>query len=171
MTSSDEPPRVLIGVGSNVGDRLAWLRFARSRIAALPGTRVVARSAVYETAPVGGPPQPDYLNACLVVETDLPPAALMSELHEIEAAAGRARTTPNVPRTLDLDVLLIGEDRLSGPELTVPHPRFRERAFALIPAADVAGDWAIPPDRLRVTDAASRVSSAGVRRESGEESW
>lgn len=159
----------LIGVGSNLGDRLAWLRFAADRIGSLPGTRVAAASAVYETDPVGGPTQGPYLNACFVLETGLRPRALLSALLAIEAEAGRCREAPNSPRTLDLDVLLLREGPLLEEGLEVPHPRLRSRAFALVPAAEIAGSWEVPPDRETLRALAARASRAGVRRFAGPE--
>jgi 2-amino-4-hydroxy-6-hydroxymethyldihydropteridine diphosphokinase len=170
-SDGDRALRALIGVGSNLGDRLGWLRFARARIAALPQTRVVASSSVYETDPLGGPPQGPYLNACLVLETRLAPDALATALQGIEARAGRVRTERNAPRTLDLDVLLIGDLVILGERLEVPHPRFRERAFALLPAAEIAPEWAIPTAGATVAEAASRVPPSGVLRTAGEEAW
>jgi 2-amino-4-hydroxy-6-hydroxymethyldihydropteridine diphosphokinase len=163
--------RVLIGLGGNLGDRLAALRLARRRVSALPETRIAAASAIYETEPVGGPPQGRYLNACLAVETAFDPRELLDALVALEEAAGRVRAGRDAPRTLDLDVLLFGEREIAGERLTVPHPRFAQRAFALVPAAEVAAGWRIPPGRETVGEAAARVGSAGVHRFCGEEDW
>ena len=162
---------MLIAVGSNVGDRLGWLRMARRRIAALPDTTSTAASAVYETDAVGGPPQGRYLNACIAVETGLTPLVLLGDLLAIEHEAGRVRTGPDEPRTLDLDLLLFGRHEMAGDRLVVPHPRFVRRAFALVPAADVAGAWEVPPGGETVAALAARVPSAGVNRFCGEEGW
>jgi 2-amino-4-hydroxy-6-hydroxymethyldihydropteridine diphosphokinase len=169
MRTSSDP--VLIGFGSNVGDRLSWLRFARRRVAALPATRLVRASSVFEPEPVGGPPQGRYLNACAVVETSLEPHALLAALLAVESEAGRVPGEPNAPRTLDLDVLLFAERELEDARLVVPHPRFRERAFALVPAAEIAGPWRVPPGREDVTALAARVPAAGVARVLGAEGW
>src|SRR5262245_49455574 len=171
-TSSDSRARhrVLIGLGSNLGDRVSFLRSARRAIAALPETRVLAASAVFETAPVGGPPQGPYLNACLAIETGLEPHALLAELQRIEALAGRVRGERNAPRTLDLDILLFGEAEIEDGRLTLPHPRFPERAFALVPAAEIAAAWRVPR-RGELAALAARVDRAGVRRAGGEEDW
>lgn len=130
----------IIGIGSNLGQRLVQLRSAVAALSALGTVR--ARSAVYESAPMGGPPQPDYLNAAVWLRTDLLPLALLGELTATEVRAGRIREPEqrNHARTLDLDLLLLGERGqtvLVLPELVVPHPRLHERAFALRPALDL----------------------------------
>ena len=130
----------VIGLGSNLGPRLEHLRTAVTALATLGTIR--ARSALYETAPVGGPPQPDYLNAAIWLSTRLPPLALLAELEALERHAGRVRdpAVRNEPRTLDLDILLLGsrgEVVLVLPNLVVPHPRMHERSFALRPVLDL----------------------------------
>jgi 2-amino-4-hydroxy-6-hydroxymethyldihydropteridine diphosphokinase len=130
----------VIGLGGNVGDRIATLREATARVAALPGARVIARSRVYETAPVGGPKQGDFLNAAILVEYMQSPRALLDALQAIEADLGRTRETRWGPRTIDLDVLWIEGVAIDEPGLVVPHPRLAERAFALAPLLDVAPD-------------------------------
>jgi 2-amino-4-hydroxy-6-hydroxymethyldihydropteridine diphosphokinase len=128
--------RAVVGLGSNVGDRAAHLRaavVAIGRIAVLE-----ARSGVYETAPVGGPPQGDFLNAAVRVSTTLSPLALLDELLRIERALGRVRRERWGPRVIDLDVLWIEGTVVDDPRLVVPHPRLRERAFALVPLLEVA---------------------------------
>lgn len=145
--------RVVIGLGSNVGDRLANLREATSRIAAL-GT-VLARSSIYETAPVGGPAQADFLNAALLVEYMESASALLAALQSIEHHLGRVRTERWGPRTIDLDILWIDGEAIETPDLVVPHPRLGERAFALAPLLEVAPDapYARPTDAaVRLTD-------------------
>ncbi len=130
----------VIGLGSNLGPRLDHLRIAVAALATVGTVR--ARSALYETTPVGGPPQPDYLNAAIWLSTRLPPLALLAELMTIERRAGRVRdpAVRNEARTLDLDILLLGsqgEVVLVRPELVVPHPRLHERPFALRPVLDL----------------------------------
>lgn len=127
--------RVAIGLGANLEDRLATLREAASRIER--HARLCARSRIWETAPVGGPAQPDFLNAALLVEWDQSPFALLDVLMAIEADLGRVRTVPNGPRTIDLDVLWMEGLELQEPRLTVPHPRLHLRAFALSPMLEV----------------------------------
>jgi 2-amino-4-hydroxy-6-hydroxymethyldihydropteridine diphosphokinase len=126
--------RAYLGLGSNLGDRRAHLRAA---VAALPD--VVAVSAVYETEPVGGPAdQPPYLNLVVALETDLSPRDLLEIANRLEEAAARVRTEPNGPRTLDVDVLLVGDLTVREPDLVVPHPRMWQRRFVLAPLADLA---------------------------------
>ena len=126
-----------IGLGSNLGERAGRLEDALREIAALPGTTLVARSSLYESAPfeAGGG---DYLNAVARVRTSLDALALLHALQAIEARHGRDRLYANAPRTLDLDLLLHGESRQATPELTLPHPRLHERAFVLLPLAEIA---------------------------------
>ena len=130
----------VIGLGSNLGPRIEYLRSAVEALGTLGTVR--ARSAVYATAPVGGPPQPDYLNAALWLCTDLEPLELLDQLASLERSAGRVRdpAVRNEARTLDLDLLLLGDHGevvLVLPELVVPHPRFHQRAFALRPVLDL----------------------------------
>jgi 2-amino-4-hydroxy-6-hydroxymethyldihydropteridine diphosphokinase len=169
-TSSDPTP-ALVGLGSNVGDRLSWLKFARRRVAALDSTTVTAASAVFETEPEGGPPQARYLNACLALSTRLAPHELLDSLLAIEAAAGRVRSVRNAPRTLDLDVLLFGALAFADSRLTVPHPRFASRAFALVPAAEIAAAWPVPPSDVTVSELAARAGAAGLARAYDEGEW
>lgn len=132
--------RAYLGIGSNLGDRLDHLQRGVDRIDAAPHVRVVAVSPVYETTPVGGPPQGDFLNAVVAVETTLDPHALLTVCAAVEAAADRVREVRWGPRTLDVDVLLFDDLRLDDPDLTIPHPRMLERAFVLAPLHDLAPD-------------------------------
>ena len=121
-------------MGSNLGDR--W-RYLREAVAALPD--VVAVSTVYETEPLGGPPgQGSFLNAVVQLDTELSPRQLLELAHRLEAAAGRRRVEHHGPRTLDVDVLLVGDLVVEEPDLVVPHPRMHERRFVLRPLADLA---------------------------------
>jgi 2-amino-4-hydroxy-6-hydroxymethyldihydropteridine diphosphokinase len=129
-----------VALGSNLGDRAAHLQHAVDGLAATEGITVVAVSRVYETDPVGGPEQDNYLNAVVALETDLSPRALLSVGQALEAAAARVRGERWGPRTLDVDVLLVGDLRVSEPDLVIPHPRMYERRFVLVPLADVAPD-------------------------------
>ena len=128
---------VWIGLGANLGERADALRAALLAIAALEGTQVRRVSSLYRSAPVdaGGP---DYLNAAAELSTTLAPQALLAALQAIELNAGRQRPYRNAPRTLDLDILWWGEQRIHTPTLTVPHPRLYERAFVLQPLAELA---------------------------------
>ncbi len=131
--------RAYLGLGSNLDDRLALLQGAVDGLAAADDVTVVAVSNVYETAPVG-PDQPDYLNAVVAVDTSLSPRALLELAQSLERAAHRVRGERWGPRTLDVDVLLVGDERVDDPDLEVPHPRLHERAFVRIPLRDVAPD-------------------------------
>ena len=137
--------RAFVGLGSNLGDRIGHLQSAVDGLAQVPGVRVVAVSGVYETTPVGGPPQYEYLNAVVDVDTELSPRALLDAARDLEAGAGRVRAERWGPRTLDVDVLLVGEERVDDPDLTVPHPRMWERGFVLAPLADLAPELVEPP--------------------------
>lgn len=131
---------VFIGIGSNLGDRSAYLRLAERRLAGLDRTRLVAMSRVYETQPVGPVPQGKYLNAVAKLDTRLDPYELLDALEEIEQQAGRPPRHERVkwgPRTLDLDILLYGDRVISSDELVVPHPMMHERWFVLKPLADL----------------------------------
>jgi 2-amino-4-hydroxy-6-hydroxymethyldihydropteridine diphosphokinase len=134
------PATAYIGLGSNLGDRRDLIRRAVEALAAVEGVTVVEQSDLYETEPVGGPPQPKFLNGAVSVETTLTPRQLMDELLAIERALGRTRTAPNAPRTIDLDLLLYGDTVIDEEALRVPHPRMQERWFVLKPLADIAPD-------------------------------
>jgi len=120
---------VYVALGSNVGDREAHLAHARARLAALPRTRLVATSAVEETAPLGAVPQGPYLNQMALLETDLTPAELLRHLHAIERERGRVRSVRWGPRTLDLDIVRFGDRQVREPDLTIPHPELPRRDF------------------------------------------
>ncbi len=140
------PSRAAIALGSNIGDRESHLRAALLRLATLPRTRLVAASSFHETAPVGPIPQPNFLNAAAILDTDLPPLDLLAELHRIERerARDRAREERWGPRTLDLDLLLVANLVLTHDDLILPHPRMHERRFVLAPLAEIAPDWVVP---------------------------
>ena len=151
--------RAVLSLGANVGDRLAALQAAVDALAEV--VTVVTVSPVYETEPVGNTEQPEFLNAVVVVDTDLPPRALLSACHEIELAAGRVRAERWGPRTLDVDLVAYGDTASDDPAVTVPHPRAHERAFVLRPWLDVD-----PAARLPQGAVADLVAGAdgGVRR-------
>src|SRR5438067_2195440 len=128
--------RALLGMGSNLGDRRAHLRDAVQSL----GTSVVAVSPVYETEPVGGPPQDNYLNLVVELDTDLSPRQLLGVCHRLETAAGRVRGERWGPRTLDVDILLFDGCTVDEPDLAIPHPRMHQRRFVMAPLADVAPD-------------------------------
>lgn len=130
--------RAYLALGSNLGDRLAHLQLAVDVVAAAEGVDLVAVSRVYETAPVGGPPQDAYLNAVIAIDTEFDPHSLLALAQHIERDAQRVRAERWGPRTLDVDVLLYDDIRLDDPDLTLPHPRMWERGFVLAPLRDVA---------------------------------
>jgi 2-amino-4-hydroxy-6-hydroxymethyldihydropteridine diphosphokinase len=127
-----------IGIGSNLDDPVRQVRAAFDELDRLPHTRLVKKSSLYRTAPIGHADQPDFINAVAQLETGLPAERLLAELQELEARHGRARSFPNAPRTLDLDLLLFGDLRLGSPALTLPHPRMHERAFVLKPLLEIS---------------------------------
>lgn len=133
---------VAIALGSNLGDRRAFLDFAVARLREVLSDLLV--SPFHDTAPVGVGDQPIFLNAAVTGTTTLSPRAVLDTLLAIERDAGRARPFLGAPRTLDLDLILYGDVMLAEPGLRVPHPRFRERLFVLVPLAEIAGDWVDP---------------------------
>jgi 2-amino-4-hydroxy-6-hydroxymethyldihydropteridine diphosphokinase len=141
--STATPVDAYIGLGSNLGDRVGEVERALAEIAALPDSALVARSSLYRTAPIdaGGD---DYVNAVAHVRTTLAPEALLGALQAIERAHGRARPFANAPRTLDLDLLLHGDAVVAGDALTLPHPRLHERAFVVVPLAEIAPALVVP---------------------------
>jgi len=136
--------RAVLSVGSNLGDRLGTLQGCVQAIGGLPETDVLAISPVYETAPVGGPAQPDYLNAVLIAGTGLAPRDLLAGTQRIEAGFGRIRAERFGPRTLDIDIISYDEEISGDPVLTLPHPRAHERAFVLAPWHDVDPAASLP---------------------------
>ena len=136
--------RAYVGLGANLGDAQGTIRQAMDELDALPDTRVAARSALYRSAPVGYAAQPDFVNAVAEVRTSLAAGELLAALIELEERHGRARSFPNAPRTLDLDLLLYGEEVMESERLTLPHPRMHERAFVLKPLLDLAPRIEIP---------------------------
>lgn len=141
-----------LALGSNLGDRLATLQEAVDALSREPGIRVEASSRVWETEPVG-PPQPRYLNAVLLIVTELEPPELLAACLRVESALGRVRRERWGPRTIDIDVLLFDERTIDEPELRVPHPRMHERAFVLAPLLELEPDPMLPGGR-RVADVA-----------------
>lgn len=133
-----------IGLGANLDDPAAQVAYAFAELDSLPGTRLVARSSLYASAPVGYVDQPDFINAVAHLKTTLSPRALLTALLDIEQRHGRARSFRNAPRTLDLDLLLYGTAHFHEDQLTLPHPRMTERAFVLLPLTEIAPDLTIP---------------------------
>lgn len=146
------PPVIaFVALGSNLESPREQVARGMLEIGALPKTRLLARSSLYRTAPVGFVEQPDFINAVAMAETALAPHALLDALLGIERRHGRVREFRNAPRTLDLDILLYGDLVLHEHGLTLPHPRMHERAFVLLPLAEIAPD-AVIPGKGRVAD-------------------
>ena len=143
------PYRAAIALGSNLGEPRQILDAALERLEAQPDISIVQRSRYYQTAAVG-PPQPDYLNACAVLETALSAAELLERLLAIEQRFGRQRQERWGPRTLDLDLLLFDDAVIDSPALQVPHPRMAQRAFVLVPVSEIAPSWVEPKSMLSV---------------------
>ena len=138
-----------IGLGANLGDASAAVTLAIAQIAVLTQTRMLSQSSLYKTSPVDADGD-DYINAVVAVSTTLAPLDLLHALQNLEQQAGRQRPFRNAPRTLDLDLLLYGDLRLDSPELTVPHPRMLQRAFVLLPLAEIAPERVPPVELERV---------------------
>ena len=150
-----------VALGANIGEPLRQIEAGFAALAALPGTRLLLRSSLYRSAPVGYADQPDFINAVAMIETALAPHALLDALLEIERAHGRVREFPNAPRTLDLDIVIYDDVVLQEPGLTIPHARMLERAFVMVPLAEIAADILVP-GHGRVRDLADRVDAASV---------
>lgn len=154
-----------IGLGANLGDAEATLRSAVSALRALPGCRLVGLSSLYRSAPLGPAGQDDYLNAVARLDTRLPPHALLAALQAIESAHGRVRELRWGPRTLDLDLLLYGNDRIATADLTVPHPELTSRNFVVTPLLELFPDATLPGGgRLDRLPAASDRTGLAIAR-------
>ena len=147
-----DPVRAYVALGANLGDAQATLGAAFAALAALPATRLAARSALYRTAPLGVSGQPDYYNAVAALDTTLSARALLDALLAIETGHGRTRAYHQAPRTLDLDLLLYGDALIEADGLSVPHPRMHERAFVLVPLAEIAPPALAIPGRGALAD-------------------
>jgi 2-amino-4-hydroxy-6-hydroxymethyldihydropteridine diphosphokinase len=150
-----------IGLGANLNDPAAQVEYALAELDRLPGTRLIARSSLYASAPVGYVDQPDFINAVAQVDTTLAPRALLAALLDIEHRHGRERSFRNAPRTLDLDLLLYGDAHFHEEGLTLPHPRMHERGFVLLPLLEIAPDTVIP-GRGRAADWLGACSGQNV---------
>lgn len=137
IPSEAQPVTAYIALGANLGDARRTVRQAVQDLGTLPQTRLVRASSLYRTAPIDSS-GPDYINAVAEIATRLSPQALLTELQRLELAAGRERPYRNAPRTLDLDILLYDDITLDTPMLTIPHPRMHDRAFVLLPLAEIA---------------------------------
>jgi 2-amino-4-hydroxy-6-hydroxymethyldihydropteridine diphosphokinase len=163
---SAPPVPVVLALGSNLGDRQQILQGGVNAIAGLEQVSVTAVSPLYETAPVGGPAQPDYLNAVVLARTTLASRDLLDRLHEIEAAFDRVRLVRWGARTLDIDIIAAGEERSDDPVLTLPHPRARERAFVLAPWHDIDPEATLPGSGP-VAALLAQADRSGIRRVPG----
>lgn len=143
---------VYLGLGSNVGDRQAQLNEAIRLLDEKKGIEVVKVSSFYETAPVGYVDQPDFLNLCIAIKTDLSPQAVLENALEIEQALHRVRKERWGPRTLDIDILMYDDEVIESPDLVIPHPRMTERAFVLIPLQEIAPDTVEPRTQKMIKD-------------------
>jgi 2-amino-4-hydroxy-6-hydroxymethyldihydropteridine diphosphokinase len=154
----------LIGLGGNVGDVRTTLDRAVAAFCDGEAVRLVARSADYETPPWGVTDQPPFVNLCLRVATVLAPKALLQRALAVEAGLGRDRATGRRwgPRPVDIDILAYDDLVLDGPDLSLPHPRMKDRAFVLVPLAEIAPDWRV--DGERIADLAARIDATGVTR-------
>ncbi len=150
-----------IALGANIGDPLRQIESAFAALAALPETRLVEKSSLYRSAPVGYADQPDFINAVVVIETALSPHALLDALLGIEQIQGRVRDFPNAPRTLDLDIVLYGDRVVQEHGLTIPHARMLERAFVMVPLAEVVPGMPVPGHGL-VRELSARMDVASM---------
>jgi 2-amino-4-hydroxy-6-hydroxymethyldihydropteridine diphosphokinase len=152
-----------IALGSNLGDSLTILKSAIATLNSTPEIAVKSHSSWYQTAPVG-PPQPDYINACAILEVKLQPEQLLLNLLEIEIKFNRLRREKWGPRTLDLDLLLYDNLILETPTLTLPHPRMTDRAFVLVPLAEIAPDWVHPVTGNSIAQILPTADCSGVQK-------
>lgn len=155
--------RAFVALGANLGDPAATVQAAFGELGRLPGTRLVRASSLYRTAPVGLAEQPDFINAVAELATGLPAGELLAALLALENRFGRIRHERNGPRTLDLDLLLYGNLVVAGRELTLPHPRLHQRAFVLVPLAEIAPGLTLP-GRGSVAAWLPAVASQGIER-------
>ena len=149
---------VFLSLGSNLGDRLGFLKEALGFLSRTPQTEVVANSSIYESEPVGFDNQENFLNLVANIQTNYAPLELLSHLHRIENALGRERRVRWGPRTVDMDILYWGHEIISTRTLTIPHPRVEKRKFALLPLNEIASDFEAPPDFRKVREILEQLS-------------
>jgi 2-amino-4-hydroxy-6-hydroxymethyldihydropteridine diphosphokinase len=150
-----------LSLGSNIGDRLANLRTALSSLA--PSVMVQAQSSIYETEPWGYSEQPTFLNQVIKGGTELAPQELLEFLKKIEVSMGRQETFRFGPRLIDLDILFYDHVKLDTPTLTIPHPRITERAFVLVPLAEIAADLSLPGDGATIQQLKANVDTSSIK--------
>jgi 2-amino-4-hydroxy-6-hydroxymethyldihydropteridine diphosphokinase len=150
-----------IALGSNLGDSKQILNQALNLLSQTSGIELISYSSWYETVPVG-PPQPNYVNGCAILETELLPKDVLQLLLKIEQQFGRIRQERWGPRILDLDILLYGDLILEMPNLTIPHPRMNERAFVLVPLAEIAAHWIEPVSRQTILQLSQAIDCSGI---------
>lgn len=148
---------VYLGLGSNIGDRLSYLRGAIVELAKLDEVEVRRVSPVYQTEPIGYEAQEDFYNLVVEIETTLAPLALLAKIMAVEEKLGRTRTDHKGPRTIDIDILLFGDEVIEEYRLTVPHPRMMMREFVLRPLSDLDPDIRIPTVNVSVAEALSEI--------------
>ena len=161
-TSEKTQSKAAIGLGSNLGESLTTLENAIQNLNEVTDITLTSHSSWYRTKPVGGPPQPDYVNACALLKVELDPYKLLETLLEIEQQFGRERKERWGARTLDLDLLLYDDLILDTPNLQIPHPRMIERAFVLVPLAEIAPDWIEPVSGKTITQLREEVDCSGI---------
>jgi len=169
MSPSKQAATAFLALGSNLGDRSARMAQAAERLNGASGTRVKAVSSLYSTVPVGLPGAPEFLNAALEVRTRMDPESLLDLCLSIEGELGRVRTGALSSRTIDVDILLFDDLRVPGPRLCLPHPRMKERAFVLVPLAEIAPGLLL--DGRTISDWAAGADGAGVHRLDGTPGW
>ena len=160
--------KIALGLGSNLGNSCQTLQLAAQRLGELDKLTVIQMSSMYATKPIG-PPQPDYINACLVAETVFSPFELLEQLQQLEQTFDRVRLERWGPRTLDLDVLLWEDQQINSAMLQVPHPRMAERGFVLAPLAEIAPNWRHPVLGQAIAELLKTVDCSGVRKLSDAE--
>lgn len=153
-----------IALGSNLGDSLNILEGSLNALNQIPGINLQAISSWYQTKPVEtSEPQPDYINGCAWLSVTQTPEVLLAILQATEIQFGRTSKGDRQPRTLDLDLLLYGDLILNTPNLTIPHPRMTQRAFVLVPLAEIAGDWIEPRSTMKIVNLLDNIDTAGVQ--------
>lgn len=157
------PVTAFIALGANLDEPQRRIATGFAELAGLPQTRLVRRSSLYRSAPVGYADQPDFINAVACIETGIGAQELLLALLAIERRHGRVREFSNAPRTLDLDIALYGNLVVHEQGLTIPHPRMHERAFVMVPLAEIAPDCVVP-GRGRVSELLAAVDAGSVRR-------